>query len=543
MFKTTRFCSKIAAIAISVMLLANCGSDDESQLASQTLLYCSEGSPDTFNPQLVTSGTTIDAVSNQLYNRLVKIDPDSGRVVSDIARKVIISSDAMRYRFYLRKGVEFHSTDYFTPTRTLTSEDVLFSFARFLSPDHPYHQVGGGLYPFFNGLGLDNLIEQIIVVDDLTIEFRLTDPQVSFLANMATDFAIILSKEYGDTLLAKGTPEDLDNLPIGTGPFKFSEYKRDHYIRYSAHENYWKDDVKLKQVIFDITPNNSTRMAKLLTGECDVFGYPSASDVGYLTNNAEIDIVESMSMNVSYWAFNTNVAPFDNPNVRKALSYAVDRDAIIDAVYFNLAEPAKSLVPPSSWAYSNNTYVNPFSIEIARALLQQEGYGDGFEMDIWAMPVQRVYNPNAGKMAEILQQTLAELNITANIVTYDWGTFRKKLANGEHDTVLIGWLADNSDPDNFYRPLLSCAAAFSGSNRSGWCNEDYDRNILRALSTPDHETRKTYYDNAEQIITENTPLIPIAHAFRHKVHRKHVSNVNINPYGGIDFSNAEKNLD
>ncbi len=525
------------------MLLANCGSDDESQLASQTLLYCSEGSPDTFNPQLVTSGTTIDAVSNQLYNRLVKIDPDSGRVVSDIARKVIISSDAMRYRFYLRKGVEFHSTDYFTPTRTLTSEDVLFSFARFLSPDHPYHQVGGGLYPFFNGLGLDNLIEQIIVVDDLTIEFRLTDPQVSFLANMATDFAIILSKEYGDTLLAKGTPEDLDNLPIGTGPFKFSEYKRDHYIRYSAHENYWKDDVKLKQVIFDITPNNSTRMAKLLTGECDVFGYPSASDVGYLTNNAEIDIVESMSMNVSYWAFNTNVAPFDNPNVRKALSYAVDRDAIIDAVYFNLAEPAKSLVPPSSWAYSNNTYVNPFSIEIARALLQQEGYGDGFEMDIWAMPVQRVYNPNAGKMAEILQQTLAELNITANIVTYDWGTFRKKLANGEHDTVLIGWLADNSDPDNFYRPLLSCAAAFSGSNRSGWCNEDYDRNILRALSTPDHETRKTYYDNAEQIITENTPLIPIAHAFRHKVHRKHVSNVNINPYGGIDFSNAEKNLD
>lgn len=534
--------AKLSAYLTIASLASGCGESGESQIASKTLLYCSEGSPDTFNPQLVTSGTTIDAVSNQIYNRLVKIDPENGRVVSDIARKVIISSDAMRYRFYLRKGVEFHSTDFFTPTRTLTSEDVLYSFSRFLTPDHPYHQVGGGLYPFFNGLGLDNLIEQIIVVDDLTIEFRLTDPQVSFLANMATDFAVILSAEYGEKLIAEGRPEDFDNIPIGTGPFKFDYYKRDHYIRYSAHEEYWKGPSELKQIIFDITPNNSTRMAKLLTGECDVFGYPSASDVGYLTGNDDIEIVESSSMNVSYWAFNTNVPPFDNPNVRKALSYAVDRDAIIDAVYFNLAEPAKSLVPPSSWAFDGKSYVNPHSIEIAKALLRQEGYEDGFEMDIWAMPVQRVYNPNAGKMAEILQQSLAELNITANIVTYDWGTFRKKLAKGEHDSVLIGWLADNSDPDNFYRPLLSCAAAFSGSNRSGWCNEDYDTSVLRALSTPDHDTRKDYYDAAESLISQFTPLIPIAHAMRHKVHRRNVEKVNINPYGGIDFSSARKKV-
>ena len=247
-------------------------------------------------------------------------------------------------------------------------------------------------------------------------------------------------------------------------------------------------------------------------------------------------------MNVSYWAFNTEVEPFNNPKVRQALSYAVDRKAIIDAVYFGLAQPATSLLPPTSWAYSDTSYVNEFNLEKAKELLSEAGYPDGFEMDIWAMPVQRVYNPNAGKMAEIIQQNLAELDIEVNIVTYDWGTFRKKLAAGEHDSVLIGWLADNSDPDNFFRPLLSCAAALAGSNRSLWCNRDFDGFVKKALSITDTNQRKVSYQSAESIISNQVPLIPIAHASRYKVHRDYIKKVNINPYGGIDFSVTEKDL-
>lgn len=541
MVNTSRLIHTLTVMLSSIMLAA-CDIEQDSELASKTLLYCSEGSPESFNPQLVTSGTTIDAVSQQLYNRLVKINPDTGQVESDLARKVIVSSDAMRYRFYLRKGVEFHTTDYFTPTRTLTSADILFSFSRLLHEDNVFHNVGGGQYPFFEGIGLSDLIEQIIVVDDLTIEFRLSDPQASFLANLATDFAVILSEEYGQYLVKQGRPEAIDSQPIGTGPYKFSEYKRDHYIRYVKHEEYWQSESDLKQIIFDITPDNSTRLAKLLTKECDVLGYPSASDVGFLRGRPEINMIESTSMNVSYWAFNTEVAPFDDPKVRQALSYAVDRKAIIDAVYFGLAQPATSLLPPTSWAYSNTSFVNDFDLEKAKELLDEAGYPDGFEMDIWAMPVQRVYNPNAGKMAEIIQQNLAELDIEVNIVTYDWGTFRKKLAAGEHDSVLIGWLADNSDPDNFFRPLLSCAAALAGSNRSLWCNQNFDGFVKKALSIADTTQRKISYQGAESIISSQVPLIPIAHASRHKVHRDYIKKVNINPYGGIDFSATEKDL-
>ena len=536
----SRVLCRLATLGIAFSALVGCESETHSDLESKTLLYCSEGSPDTFNPQLVTSGTTIDAVSNQLYNQLVRIDPETGKVVSDLARTVIISKDGMRYRFYLRKGVQFHTTDYFKPTRTLTTEDVAFSFGRVFQANHPFNYVSGGLYPFFDGIGLANLVEQILVVDDLTIEFRLNQPQASFLANMATDFAVVLSAEYGEQLMAAGTPELIDHYPIGTGPYKFVEYKTDHYIRYHTNENYWAEKGNIEQVVFDITPNNSNRVAKLLTDECDVLGYPSSADVEYLKSKPEVVLSEATSMNVSYWAFNTNVAPFDNPNVRKALSYAVDRQAIIDAVYLNHAQPANSLLPPSNWAYSSASAKPEYSLEKARALLKQEGLEDGFKMDIWAMPVQRVYNPNAGKMAEILQQSLAQLNIEANIVTYDWGTFRKKLAKGEHDSVLIGWLADNSDPDNFFRPLLSCAAAFSGSNRSGWCNDDYDHNIYQALSITNHELRKTYYEEAEAIISKQSPLVPIAHAVRYKVYHNDISDVVFNPYGGISFAHANK---
>ena len=357
---------------------------------------------------------------------------------------------------------------------------------------------------------------------------------------MATDFAVILSAEYGAQLMAQGKPEQIDQLPIGTGPYKFVEYKTDHYIRYHAHENYWGERGNIEQVVFDITPNNSNRVAKLLTKECDVLGYPSAADVEYLKSKPEVVLSETTSMNVSYWAFNTNIKPFDNPNVRKALSYAVDRQAIIDAVYLNHAEPANSLLPPSNWAYASTLEEPEYSIEKAKALLKQEGLEDGFKMDIWAMPVQRVYNPNAGKMAEILQQSLAKLNIEANIVTYDWGTFRRRLAKGEHDSVLIGWLADNSDPDNFFRPLLSCAAALSGSNRSAWCNDDYDFNIYQALSVTNPALRRTYYEEAEAIISEQSPLVPIAHAVRYKVYQNDVSDVQFNPYGGISFARTNK---
>ena len=161
-------------------------------------------------------------------------------------------------------------------------------------------------------------------------------------------------------------------------------------------------------------------------------------------------------------------------------------------------------------------------------------------MTVWAMPVQRAYNPNAMKMAELIQAYLQDVGIQVNIVSYEWSTFRERLSEGLHDSVLIGWSADNGDPDNFYRPLLSCSAIKSGTNRAMWCSDEYDLLINEALEYTDISERTYFYGKANELLAEQLPLIPIAHASRYQAYRKNLDGLVINPYGGVRFAGVKK---
>jgi cationic peptide transport system substrate-binding protein len=505
------------------------------------LVYCAEGSPESFNPQLVTSGTTIDAISQHLYDRLLDIDPDSGELVPGLAKSWSISEDGLTYRFQLRQGVEFHHTSYFLPSRPLTSEDVRFTFERLLAVSHPFHQTATE-YPYFESVEWQQLVSKITVIGPYEIEFTLSKPDSSFLSTLATDFAAILSAEYGEQLIRLQTLADLDILPVGTGPFLFRHYQKDVLIRYYRHPKYWRQLPAMEQIVIDIVPDNTKRVAKLLTHECDVAPIPRLAELSLLSTRDDFVIDAQTSMNVGYWAFNTRIAPFDQVKVRQALSYAINKSNILQAVYFGQAEPANSLLPPTSWAYDKNLNTQKYNPELAKKLLAEAGYPQGFKMDIWAMPVQRLYNPNALKMAELIQADLAQIGVTAKIVSYEWNTFRRKLRQGEHDSVLIGWSADNADPDNFLRPLLSCAAAISGSNRANWCDEKFDELLAQAVHTPIPEQRKAFYQQAQQYQFEQMPLVPIAHSKRFQVRSRNISGVRINPYGGINFTEASKSL-
>ena len=505
------------------------------------LVYCAEGSPESFNPQLVTSGTTIDAISQHLYDRLLDIDPDSGELVPGLAQSWTISDDGLTYRFKLRQGVAFHQTSYFSPTRTLNSEDVLFTFERLLSVRHPFHQTATE-YPYFDSVEWQQLVAKLTVLAPDEIEFTLTKPDSSFLSTLATDFAAILSAEYGAQLIRSNTREDLDQLPVGTGPFFYRHYQKDVLIRYYRHPQYWRQLPAMEQLVIDIVPDNTKRVAKLLTHECDVAPIPRLAELSLLSQRDDFVIDAQTSMNVGYWAFNTRMPPFDQVKVRQALSYAINKTNILQAVYFGQAEPANSLLPPTSWAYDKNLNIQRYDPLLAKKLLTEAGYPEGFQMDIWAMPVQRLYNPNALKMAELIQADLAQIGVRAKIVSYEWNTFRRKLRSGEHDSVLIGWSADNADPDNFLRPLLSCAAAISGSNRANWCDENYDELIAQAVHTPNLQERRSFYQQAQQYQAEQMPLVPIAHSKRFQVRSRNISGVRINPYGGINFTEAGKSI-
>jgi len=531
----------ILNVLILCVLLSACEVEQNISLSENSIIYCSEGAPEIFNPQLITSGVSVDATSKQLYNQLITFSATDNTISPSLAKSWHVTRDNKRITFYLRKNVQFHHTDYFTPTRSLNADDVLFSFNRILDKSHAFHHVSGGKYPFFQSVGFSELIESIERINEYTVRFTLKRADSSFLANLATDFSVILSKEYAEQLVKSDQLELIDTSPIGTGPFKLKEYRTSSFIRYAPHDNYWAEKTSLSQLVFDITPSNTGRLTKLLTGECDIAAYPIAHKK--IKSNPLLSLDQVTAFNIGYLGFNTAKYPFNNKLVRQAVAHAINKQAILDTVYFGdaEAEEATTILPPSSWAYNQSISKVDYSIEKAKALLDEANLSDGFTINLWAMPVQRSYNPDAVTMAKLIQADLKKIGIVVNIISFNWQEFLRRLALGEHQSVLLGWSADHPDPDNFFTPLLGCTSAETGNNRTFWCDQEFDKLINAALATTDISQRKTLYHQAQQIISEQLPLIPIAHSKRFQARSNRIEGKLLSSFGGINFSGVTKN--
>lgn len=494
--------------------------------AQQTLVYCSEGSPEGFDPALHTAGTTFDASSHTVYNQLVEFETGTTNVVPGLAEEWEVSEDGTTYTFTLREGVEFHSNDLFTPSRPLNADDVIYSFER---------QNEEGSWEYFNAMSMPDLIESIEKIDERTVRFNLTRPEAPFIANLAMDFASIVSKEYADQMEEAGTPEMLNQRPIGTGPFVFEDYQPDAVIRYTKNENYWKEDEpKVENLVFAITPDASVRLQRLQAGECHVMPYPNPADIQAIENNEDLELLQEPGFNVGYMAYNTTQEPFDDPQVRRALNMAIDKQAIIDVIFQGAGEVAKNPLPPSIWGYNDSIEDDPYDPEQARQMLEDAGVED-LSMRIWAMPVQRPYNPNARRMAELIQEDFSEVGVDAEIVSYEWGEYLERSSSEDRDgAVLLGWTGDNGDPDNFLAVLLGCDGV-GGANRAQWCNEEFDSLIQEAKTLPEQSERAALYEEAQTIFKEQAPWATIAHSTVYMPVRDEVEGYIIHPLGGHLF--------
>ena len=316
---------QIATLLVIVRFLVGCDEGNKLSLSERSIIYCSEGSPETFNPQLSTSGTTSDATSKQLYNSLIAYKGNKNTLGPSLAKDWHVTRDGKKITFYLRQDVSFHQTDYFTPSRLFNADDVLFSFNRVLDKEHAYHQVAGGNYPFFQSVKFSDLVEDIEKINDYTVRFILKRNDSSFLANLATDYSVLLSAEYGQKLLAENTPHKIDIHPIGTGPFKLKDYRVGSSIRFYRHDEYWQGKAKIEQLVFDISPNKTSRLTKLLAKECDVSSYPIAHVK--ISEREDLKLESVTSLNIGYFGFNTKKAPFDNKLVRQAISLAINKQS------------------------------------------------------------------------------------------------------------------------------------------------------------------------------------------------------------------------
>ena len=505
-----------------------------TQVQAKTLVFCSEGSPEGFNPQLYTAGTTFDASSKPIYNRLVQFERGTTEIVPGLANSWDISDDGLEYTFHLREGVKFQTTKGFTPSRDFNAEDVVWTFERQLSADHPFHQVSGGTYQYFDSMDMPNLLKSVEKIDDLTVKFALKHPEAPFLANLAMDFASILSAEYAQQMQAAGTPEQVDLDPVGTGPFQLVAYQKDAVIRYKAHPDYWEGKAAIDDLVFAITPDPSVRWQKLQAGECHVIPYPNPADLDAIRANADVNLLEQEGLNVGYLAFNTEKEPFTDKRVRQALNLAINKQAILDAVFQGSGTAAKNPIPPTIWSYNDAVEDYAYDPDAAKKLLEEAGVS-GLKTDIWAMPVQRPYNPNARRMAELVQADWAKVGVEAEIVTYEWGEYLDRSKAGEHQTVLLGWTGDNGDPDNFLHVLLGCAAAKDGTNRARWCHKPFDDLLVQAKQTSDVAERTRLYEEAQVIFKEEAPWVTIAHSVVYMPVSKQVVDYKIDPFGAHIF--------
>ena len=528
--------SALAPLALAATLFA------APALQAKTLVYCSEGSPENFTPALNTTGTSFDA-ARPVYDKLTQFSRGSTQVEPGLAESWTVSPDGKVFTFKLRKGVKFHSgVNGFKPSREFNADDVLFSLERQWKPDHAYAKVSGGKYDYFADMGLNDDVAAIDKLDAMTVRITLKKPNVTMLANLAMDFASIHSAEYADMLTKANKKEQFDQQPVGTGPFSFVTYQKDAVIRYKANKDFWgaaADKPMVDDLVYAITPDPTARYSKLKAGECHFVIAPRPADLPEMQKDPALKVINAPGLNIAYWAFNTQKPPFDKKEVRQALSMAIDKAAIIKDVYLGAGQTAKNLIPPTLWSYNDAVKDYPFDAAKARAMLAAAGVKAPLEIDLWYMPVQRPYNPNAKRIAEMMQADLAKVGVNAKLVTFEWGEYRKRMQQGEHMTGMLGWTGDNGDPDNFFF-LHGCDAARpGGQNLSKWCNKAFDERLVKARSIADIKERSKLYQEMQVIEHEDAPDFKIAHSVVYEAMRKEVTGYKQSPFGSHQFNGVE----
>ena len=525
------------------------------ELTDNGLIYCTHASGFSFNPQTSDAGTSMNVVTEQIYNKLFEIS-NTAIPTPILAQSYSISPDGKIITIYLRKGIKFHHTDWFKPTRDFNADDVVFSLNRVLgyetylptleqsavdykNPQYRifHEQAKKVRFPYFESIKLNQKIESVKALNPHTVQITLFKPDASILSHLASQYAIIFSQEYAVQLNADDNLVQLDLLPVGTGPYKVKNYFRNQYVRLEKNEDYWQKDAKIKNIIIDLSTDRTGRLVKFFNGECQIASYPEVSQLGLLKENDKRYYVKSAEgMNLAYLAFNFQNAVIQDEQVRRAIAQAINRQRIIKTIYHNTATVANNIIPNISWASSVNTpdFAYDFNPSEAKKVLQDKQ----LHLNMWVLNEEQVYNPAPLKTAELIKEDLNNVgvNVTIRSVTRTFLIDQLNKKSENYDMILTGWLAGNLDPDSFMRPILSCNSASEMTNLSNWCDEDFDQLMDKALDSPNLWERAHVYNQAQELILSELPIVPLANMKRVLVVNSRVRHIEMNPFGSLNFS-------
>ena len=515
---------RLGRIAAWIMLLGAA-----SAQAAGSLTVCTEGAPEGFDIVQYELANTNDIAGLPIYDQLLRFKPGTTELIPGIAERWDISADALVYTLHLRRGVKFHSTPWFKPTRELNADDVLWSINRMFDKSHPAHASAGNGYVYWAGMEMSKLIKTVEKLDEHSVRFTLTRPSAPFLANLAIPtIGSVYPAEYGAQLAKAGKLDQLNTLPVGSGPFVFKNYQKDAVVRFEAHTAYWAGRPPVDKLVFAITVDPDVRSQRLLAGECLV-GNMKAQSVANLKSGRDLEVLRFSPLATGYLALNQQRKALADVRLRRALWLAIDKKAYIEAVHAGFAKPAASFLPPGIWSH-DASLKNRADPSEAKALVKASGY-DGSELQLFIAT-----GSDRKRAAELLQADWAKVGVRVKVRVMELGELYKRSGDGEHDIVLLSWFGDNGDPDNFFSPNLSCAAAVKGGgNKAHWCDAGFDALLDAANKSTDRARRSELYVQAQRKIFDEVPVIPLTYPVDLIAVNQRVTGFVPSPFGNLDF--------
>jgi peptide/nickel transport system substrate-binding protein/oligopeptide transport system substrate-binding protein len=467
-----------------------CGGGGESAPSRKTII----DSRDTYDPRSLDPALSTDVPTGRavayVFDGLTRFTPDA-KVVPGLAKSWDVSADGITYTFHLRSGVKFHDG------RPFTANNVVASFQRVLDPATK----GGRGWPLYPIKGAEDYaaskaktISGMAAPNDSTVVITLKEPFSIFPKLLAMPVTSIIP----------GSPSaDFGQKPIGTGPWKFVEWRHDDYLRFAKNPDYFDGAPKTDSLMARIIPEMSTATAEFEAGNVDVLNVPDEAGKSWQADPGKKKLLSSApALRFWYVAINTTRGPLSDVRVRQALNYAVDVNTMLSQVMAGRGSVANGVIPPTLGGAEPSRKGYPHDVNKAKQLLAAAGHPNGIDVELWSATTDQ-----SPRVAQTIQANLSEAGIRAKIVQRDASSMREAARKGQTDLALKEWWADYPDAENFLYPLLHSKNKGVGGNVSFYSNPHFDALVDQAHHEQDESKRNSLYTQADQIEFNDAPMI------------------------------------